>query len=74
MLCAGLFFTLVSPAHLQVLYFHTSLQLPSVVAAVELVALSVRPDGSQQALGRGFTVMKLFTGKAQPQPADGDRR
>ncbi|XP_076022240.1 nephrocystin-4 [Genypterus blacodes] len=58
----------------EVLYFHTSLLLPSTVVIVELAALSVRPDGSQQALGRGFTVLELFTNRPVEQAADGLRR
>ncbi|XP_037629345.1 nephrocystin-4 [Sebastes umbrosus] len=58
----------------EVLYFHTSLRLPSTVVVLELVSLSPRPDGSQQALGRGFTVLELFTNRPEAQAADGDRR
>ncbi|XP_062419560.1 nephrocystin-4 isoform X3 [Pungitius pungitius] len=58
----------------EVLYFHTSLRLPSTVMVLELVSLSPRPDGSQQALGRGFTVLELFTNRPEAQAADGDRR
>ncbi|XP_061830665.1 nephrocystin-4 isoform X2 [Nerophis lumbriciformis] len=55
----------------EILYFHTSLRLPSTVLVLELVALSVRSDGSQLALGQGFTVLDLFPNKTEPQ---GDRR
>ncbi|KAK1899090.1 Nephrocystin-4 [Dissostichus eleginoides] len=58
----------------RVLYFHTSLRLLSTVVVLELVSLSPRPDGSQQALGRGFTVLELFTNRPEAQAADGDRR
>ncbi|KAM3617205.1 uncharacterized protein V6R79_003322 [Siganus canaliculatus] len=58
----------------EVLYFHTSLRLPSTVVIVELVSLSLRPDGSQHALGRGFTLLELFTTRPELQAADGDRR
>uniref|UniRef100_A0AAQ4S4A1 Nephronophthisis 4 n=1 Tax=Gasterosteus aculeatus aculeatus TaxID=481459 RepID=A0AAQ4S4A1_GASAC len=58
----------------EVLYFHTSLRLPSTVVVLELVSLSPRPDGSQQALGRGFAVLELFTNRPEAQAADGDRR
>ncbi|XP_029292047.1 nephrocystin-4 isoform X2 [Cottoperca gobio] len=58
----------------EVLYFHTSLRLPSTVVVLELVSLSLRPDGSQQALGRGFTVMELFSNSPEAQAADGDIR
>ncbi|KAG8002845.1 Nephrocystin-4 [Nibea albiflora] len=56
-----------------VLYFHTSLRLPSTVVVLELVSLSPRPDGSQHALGRGFTLLELFTNRPEAQAADGDR-
>ncbi|XP_059189932.1 nephrocystin-4 [Centropristis striata] len=58
----------------EVLYLHTSLRLPSAILVLELVSLSPRPDGSQQALGRGFTVLELFINRPEAQAADGDRR
>ncbi|KAM9350369.1 nephrocystin-4 [Symphorus nematophorus] len=58
----------------EVLYFHTSLRLPSTVVVLELVSLSLRPDGSQHALGRGFTLLEVFTSRPEAQTADGDRR
>uniref|UniRef100_A0A7N6BPE9 Nephrocystin 4 n=1 Tax=Anabas testudineus TaxID=64144 RepID=A0A7N6BPE9_ANATE len=58
----------------EVLYFHTSLWLPSTLVVLELVSLSPRPDGSQQALGRGFTVLELFTNRPEARASDGDRR
>uniref|UniRef100_A0A3Q1FK88 Nephronophthisis 4 n=1 Tax=Acanthochromis polyacanthus TaxID=80966 RepID=A0A3Q1FK88_9TELE len=58
----------------EVLYFYTSLLLPSTVMVLELVSLPPRPDGSHQALGRGFTVLELFTNKPEIPATDGDRR
>ncbi|XP_074538441.1 nephrocystin-4 [Halichoeres trimaculatus] len=58
----------------QVLHFHTCLRFPSMVVVLELVSLSPKPDGSQQALGRGLTVLELFINRPEAQPADGDRR
>ncbi|XP_008278421.1 nephrocystin-4 [Stegastes partitus] len=58
----------------EVLYLHTSLLLPSTLVVLELVSLSPRPDGSHQALGRGFTVLELFTNKPEIPATDGDRR
>ncbi|KAM9342563.1 nephrocystin-4 [Pholidichthys leucotaenia] len=58
----------------EVLYFHTSLLLSSTLVVLELVSLSPRPDGSLQALGRGFTVLELFTGRPEAPATDGDRR
>ncbi|XP_077371018.1 nephrocystin-4 isoform X2 [Festucalex cinctus] len=51
----------------ETLYFHTSLRLHSNVLVLELVALSTRSDGSQQALGQGFTVLNLFSNKTDPK-------
>lgn len=58
----------------QVLYFHTSLQLPSTVVVVELVSLSLRPDGSQLNLGQGFVVLEVFTDTPEALAADGKKR
>ncbi|XP_070825596.1 nephrocystin-4 [Chaetodon trifascialis] len=58
----------------EVLYFHTSLRLPSTVVVLELVSLSPRPDSSQCASGRGFTLLELFTNRPEAQATDGDRR
>ncbi|KAF3696625.1 Nephrocystin-4 [Channa argus] len=58
----------------EVLYFHTSLLLPGTMLVLELVSLSPRPDGSQQALGRGFTVLELFANRPEARASDGDRR
>ena len=59
---------------LKVVYFHTSLRVPSVLAVVELVALSPRAEGSQHALGCGFGILDLFGSHAEPQATEGDRR
>uniref|UniRef100_A0A3P9D377 Nephronophthisis 4 n=1 Tax=Maylandia zebra TaxID=106582 RepID=A0A3P9D377_9CICH len=58
----------------EVLYVHTSLTLPSTLLVLELVSLSPRPDCSHQALGRGFTVLELFTNRPDTPAADGERR
>ncbi|XP_053704783.1 nephrocystin-4 isoform X2 [Synchiropus splendidus] len=58
----------------EVLYFHTSLRMPSTVVVLELVALSLKPDSSQQALGQGFTVLELFSSKAEAPAAEENRR
>ncbi|XP_047228161.1 nephrocystin-4-like isoform X4 [Girardinichthys multiradiatus] len=58
----------------EVLYLHTSLLLPSTLVVVELVSLSPKPDGSHLALGRGFTILELFTNRPEGQSTDGDRR
>uniref|UniRef100_A0A672GQB3 Nephronophthisis 4 n=1 Tax=Salarias fasciatus TaxID=181472 RepID=A0A672GQB3_SALFA len=58
----------------EVLYFHTSLLLPSTLLVIELVSLSPMPDGSHQAVGRGFTVLELFTSRPEAPTLEGDRR
>ncbi|XP_029012170.1 nephrocystin-4 isoform X3 [Betta splendens] len=58
----------------KVVYFHTSLKLPGTMLVLELVSLSPRPDGSQQAVGQGLTVLDLFANRAEAQDADGNRR
>ncbi|CAL8368982.1 unnamed protein product [Lota lota] len=59
----------------EIMYLHTSLRVPAIVAVVELVALSDRPDGSQHALGCGFAVLEMFAGKGEEHAsAGGDRR
>ncbi|KAI7797383.1 putative nephrocystin-4 [Triplophysa rosa] len=58
----------------QVVYFHTSLCLSSVVAVVELVSLSPKTDGSQNAVGSGFGLLQLFTGHADGSFSQGEGR
>uniref|UniRef100_A0A673MR80 Nephronophthisis 4 n=1 Tax=Sinocyclocheilus rhinocerous TaxID=307959 RepID=A0A673MR80_9TELE len=58
----------------EVVYFHTSLCLSSVVAVVELVSLSTRADGSQDAVGSGFGLLQLFTGHADSSISQGEGR
>ncbi|CAL8278614.1 unnamed protein product [Boreogadus saida] len=61
----------------EIMYLHTSLRVPAIVAVVEVVALSDRPDGSQQALGCGFSVLEMFAARGEEQAgggAGGDRR
>ncbi|XP_065102916.1 nephrocystin-4 isoform X2 [Paramisgurnus dabryanus] len=58
----------------EVVYFHTSLCLSSVVAVVELVFLSTRPDGSQNAVGSGFGLLQLFTGHVDTIISQGEGR
>ncbi|XP_034151686.1 nephrocystin-4 isoform X2 [Esox lucius] len=58
----------------EVLYFHTSLCLPSVVAVAELVVLQARADGSQRELGCGFAVLHLFSSRTESQTSEEDKR
>jgi len=55
-----------------VVYFHTSLCLNTVVAVVELVC--IRVDGSQDAVGSGFGLLQLFTGRADSRISQGEGR
>uniref|UniRef100_A0A3B3VZC3 Nephronophthisis 4 n=1 Tax=Poecilia latipinna TaxID=48699 RepID=A0A3B3VZC3_9TELE len=58
----------------EVLYLHTSLLLPSTLVVVELVSLSTKPDGSYLSLGRGFSILELFTNRPEGPGTNGDRR
>ncbi|KAG7472796.1 hypothetical protein MATL_G00112680 [Megalops atlanticus] len=61
----------------EVLYFHTSLRHPSVVAVVEVVAVAPKADGSQHALSCGFGILRLFSSKSSPEESrtgQADRR
>ncbi|XP_056319695.1 nephrocystin-4-like [Danio aesculapii] len=58
----------------EVVYFHTSLCLSSVMAVVELVSLSTRADGSQEAVGSGFGLLQLFTGHTDSSVSQGEDR
>ncbi|KAL4646096.1 nephrocystin-4 isoform X2 [Arapaima gigas] len=50
----------------EVLYFHTSLRIPNVVAVVEVVSLEDKSDGSHPALGCGIAILHLFPRKGDP--------
>ncbi|KAM9033387.1 nephrocystin-4 isoform 1-T2 [Sarcophilus harrisii] len=56
-------------------YFHTSLNHPSVIAVVEVVAEGKKQDGSLQTMACGFGILRLFSTKpeATDSPAQ-DRR
>uniref|UniRef100_A0A3B5KTQ5 Nephronophthisis 4 n=1 Tax=Xiphophorus couchianus TaxID=32473 RepID=A0A3B5KTQ5_9TELE len=58
----------------EVLYLHTSVLLPSTLVVVELVSLSTKPDGSYLSLGRGFSILELFTNRPEGPGTNGDRR
>ncbi|XP_051525966.1 nephrocystin-4-like [Myxocyprinus asiaticus] len=58
----------------EAVYFHTSLCLSSVVALVELVSLSPRTDGSQNAVGSGFGLLQLFIGHIGNNISQGEGR
>ncbi|XP_015235683.1 PREDICTED: nephrocystin-4 [Cyprinodon variegatus] len=58
----------------EVLYLHTSLMLPGTLAIVEFASLCPKPDGSNLALGKGFTILELFTNRPEGPSIDGGRR
>ncbi|RVE70116.1 hypothetical protein OJAV_G00061130, partial [Oryzias javanicus] len=58
----------------EVLYFHTSLLVPGILVVLELVSISRKRDGSQQAVGRGFTVLELFSSSPEAPAVYGKRR
>ncbi|XP_028849289.1 nephrocystin-4-like isoform X2 [Denticeps clupeoides] len=58
----------------EVVYFHTSLRISSVVAVVELVSLSEKTGGAQHATGICFGILQLFPGSADPHASHRDGR
>ncbi|KAI1892585.1 hypothetical protein AGOR_G00135100 [Albula goreensis] len=51
----------------EVLYFHTSLRHPSVVAIVEVAAMAQKADAPHSALGCCFGILRLFPSKTSPE-------
>ncbi|KAK1159555.1 nephrocystin-4 isoform X1 [Acipenser oxyrinchus oxyrinchus] len=50
----------------EVVYFHTSLIHPNIVAVVEVVAVAQKQNASQHALSCGFGILRLFIGQTEP--------
>ncbi|KAJ7306525.1 hypothetical protein JRQ81_009884 [Phrynocephalus forsythii] len=50
----------------ETVYFHMSLDHPSIVMVVEIVAKARRQDGTPQDLSCGFGVLRLFNSKSEP--------
>ncbi|XP_063173782.1 nephrocystin-4 [Candoia aspera] len=50
----------------ETVYFHTSLDHPSVLMVLEVVATARRPDAAAQELSCGFGVLRLFNSKSEP--------
>ncbi|XP_037737169.1 nephrocystin-4 isoform X5 [Chelonia mydas] len=50
----------------QTIYFHTSLNHPSIVAVVEVVAAAKKREGTHQDLSCGFGILHLFNSKSEP--------
>ncbi|XP_030145123.4 nephrocystin-4 [Taeniopygia guttata] len=58
----------------EVVYFHTSLNHPSIAAVVEVVMMAGKGDGSSQQLSCGFGIIPLFHGGSEgTDPATEDR-
>nr|XP_031362508.1 nephrocystin-4 [Lonchura striata domestica] len=58
----------------EVVYFHTSLNHPSIAAVVEVVMMAGKGDGSSQHLSCGFGIIPLFHGGSEvTDPATEDR-
>ncbi|EMP25931.1 Nephrocystin-4 [Chelonia mydas] len=59
----------------ETIYFHTSLNHPSIVAVVEVVAAAKKREGTHQDLSCGFGILHLFNSKSEPTdvaPKDGE--
>ncbi|XP_062449132.1 nephrocystin-4 isoform X3 [Rhea pennata] len=50
----------------ETVYFHTSLNHPSITAVVEVVAIAKKQDGISQELSCGFGIIHLFNSKSEP--------
>ncbi|XP_039364827.1 nephrocystin-4 isoform X5 [Mauremys reevesii] len=50
----------------ETIYFHTSLNHPSIVAVVEVVAAAKKREGTHQDLSCGFGILHLFNSKSEP--------
>uniref|UniRef100_H0WUW3 Nephrocystin 4 n=1 Tax=Otolemur garnettii TaxID=30611 RepID=H0WUW3_OTOGA len=57
------------------LYFHTSLNHPTIVAVVEVVAEGKKRDGTLQTLSCGFGILRIFSNNLEsPTSASQDKR
>nr|XP_056721121.1 nephrocystin-4 [Euleptes europaea] len=54
----------------ETVYFHTSLDHPSIILVVEVVASVRRQDGTHQDLSCGFGILRLFDSKSEPTNLD----
>ncbi|XP_074916470.1 nephrocystin-4 isoform X6 [Chelonoidis abingdonii] len=50
----------------ETIYFHTSLNHPSIVTVVEVVAAAKKREGTHQDLSCGFGILHLFNSKLEP--------
>ncbi|XP_068772393.1 nephrocystin-4 isoform X2 [Struthio camelus] len=50
----------------ETIYFHTSINHPSIIAVVEVVATAKKQDGISQDLSCGFGIIHLFSSKSEP--------
>ncbi|KAJ8257602.1 hypothetical protein GJAV_G00187540 [Gymnothorax javanicus] len=55
----------------EVLYFHTRIRLPAIVAVVEVVSVVEKEDCSQNAVGCGFGILRLFPRAGSPEEPRG---
>ncbi|XP_066547535.1 nephrocystin-4 [Amia ocellicauda] len=58
----------------EVLYFHTSLRHPNIMAVVEVVAVAQNARGSQHALGCGFGILRLFSNHTEPDDPSAEKQ
>uniref|UniRef100_A0A663LX37 Nephrocystin 4 n=1 Tax=Athene cunicularia TaxID=194338 RepID=A0A663LX37_ATHCN len=71
---AGSEMPFLSPSPPQTVYFHTSLNHPSITAVVEVVATAGKGDGDSRHLSCGFGLIPLFGGGSEATgPATEDR-
>uniref|UniRef100_A0A8D0FAG7 Nephrocystin-4 n=1 Tax=Strix occidentalis caurina TaxID=311401 RepID=A0A8D0FAG7_STROC len=71
---AGSEMPFLSPSPPQTVYFHTSLNHPSITAVVEVVATARKGDGDSRHLSCGFGLIPLFgSGSEATGPAAEDR-
>ncbi|XP_053136667.1 nephrocystin-4 isoform X2 [Hemicordylus capensis] len=50
----------------ETVYFHTTLDHPSIVMVVEVAATARRQDGTQLAQSCGFSILRLFSSRSEP--------
>ncbi|XP_073417892.1 nephrocystin-4 isoform X1 [Dendrobates tinctorius] len=58
----------------ETVYFHTSLNDPAVVAVVEVLCITRRRDGILQESSCGFGLLRFFSGQAEEEPANQQKR
>ncbi|XP_063292057.1 nephrocystin-4 [Pelobates fuscus] len=56
------------------IYFHSALNDPSIVAVVEVIAITRRKDGIKEEVPCGFGIITLFSSQPEEDPVDQTRR